>query len=330
MMKHKTTRIFIVLDIIVLVGLFLTYGPISYFRNLLVTTAMETSTHKYLARIFYDESTILDVLSKNHIQKFGEGTNTSKIIIKKNTTTTTYASKYEEQVLKKDPDNDVYKVFEVEGKNYKGHMIAVYDPTRISLVESRFSRLGGQKMDSIVKDFDALVGINASGFSLRENALTPMGAVIIDGQIKTKNNKVGNCLIGFNDEGVLILTYEGAEKAVENGMVYGMEFGPFLVVNGEKATFVGSSGGLAPRTAIGQRQDGIVLLVTIDGRRVGHSLGINLNDLADLFVKYGAYNAANLDGGGSSSMVVENEIINIPGGYGYVGSRYIPNGWIVK
>ena len=329
-MKHKSVKICVVLDAILLVGLFLTYGPISYFRNLLVTTAMETSTHKYLARIFYNESMILDVLGKNYIEKFDEGTDEDKIVVKENNYNVTYSSKYEEQVLKKDNGNDIYKVFEVEGKNYKGHIIAVYDPKRVTLVESRFMRLGGQKLDSIIKDYDALAGINASGFSIYNNALTPMGAVIIDGEIKTKNNEPGDCLVGFNEEGILVLTYEGAEEAVKKGMKYGMEFGPFLVVNGEKANFVGNSGGLAPRTAIGQRQDGIVLLVTIDGRRVGHSLGINMNDLADLFIKYGAYNAANLDGGGSSSMVVEDEMIKTPGGYGYVGSRYIPNAWIVN
>ena len=69
--------------------------------------------------------------------------------------------------------------------------------------------------------------------------------------------------------------------------------------------------GLNPRTAIGQRKDGIVLFLVVDGRRVD-SIGAGMKDLADIMIKYGAYNAANLDGGTSSVMAVNGELINDP------------------
>ena len=324
----KLVKAFIVLDVLVAICFFITYGPINYLRNLLVTTAMETTSHKYLARIFYNEQTILKIIGQNHIENFQEGSDPSQIVFEENTSTT-YESKYEEQILKKDPGNDLYKVIELEGKNYKGHMIVIYDPSRIELVQSKFIDVGGQKLPSLAADHDAKVAINASGFTSIGNALKCIGAFIIDGKI-VSTLPGERSIIGFDQNNVLVLSYESAETAIEKGIVDAVEFGPFLVVNGQKASIKGNGGGLAPRTAIGQRKDGIVLMVTVDGRRVGHSLGINLNDLAEIFMTYKAYNAANLDGGGSSSMVVEGEMINVPGGYGYVGSRYLPNAWVVK
>jgi hypothetical protein len=67
-----------------------------------------------------------------------------------------------------------------------------------------------------------------------------------------------------------------------------------------------------PRTAIGETRDGKLLLVTVDGRQKGLSRGMSLPELANLFLKYGAINAVNLDGGGSSAVVVRNVIANSP------------------
>jgi len=83
-----------------------------------------------------------------------------------------------------------------------------------------------------------------------------------------------------------------------------VEFGPFLIVNG-KASFVKGDGGwgIAPRSAIGQRADGIVLFAVINGRNYKSGiLGIDMVGLTELMQNYGAVNAANLDGGSSSSM----------------------------
>jgi exopolysaccharide biosynthesis protein len=127
-----------------------------------------------------------------------------------------------------------------------------------------------------------------------------------------------------------MLTKETAEKAIKNGMRDAMEFGPFLIVNGKNSEIKGNGGwGIAPRTAIAQRKDGIVLFLVIDGRSK-NSLGATMNDLIKVFNKYKAYNAANLDGGGSSTLVVNNEVINNPKGYNYSGERYLPNAWILK
>ena len=130
-----------------------------------------------------------------------------------------------------------------------------------------------------------------------------------------------------------MLTKKSAKEAIKAGMDRAVEFGPFLIVNGKESTFKGNGGwGIANRTAIGQRQDGIVLLIVIDGRS-SESQGISMVDLKDLFVRYKAYNAANLDGGGSSAMYAvvkgKGKLINNPQGFGYSGERYLPNAWMV-
>ena len=108
-----------------------------------------------------------------------------------------------------------------------------------------------------------------------------------------------------------------------------IEFRPFLVVNGVTVTFKGDGRyGKRPRTAIGQRQDGIVLMIVIDGKSMG--TGISMPDLTDLFVKYKACNAANLDGGGSSTLVINKKLINSPAGWDYTGERWNVDSWIVK
>ena len=109
-----------------------------------------------------------------------------------------------------------------------------------------------------------------------------------------------------------------------------IEFGPFLIINGKQTKIKGNGGwGIAPRTAIGQRKDGTVLFLVVNGR-IPSSIGASMNDISDLMKKYGAYNAANLDGGSSSELVIKNKIINIPVGGDKLGLRNMPTFWIVK
>ncbi len=70
--------------------------------------------------------------------------------------------------------------------------------------------------------------------------------------------------------------------------------------------------GKAPRTAVGITKDGGVLLVVIDGRNPAVSMGLTLQELAELLLDLGAYNAVNLDGGGSSTMVIGDKVVNVP------------------
>ena len=86
-------------------------------------------------------------------------------------------------------------------------------------------------------------------------------------------------------------------------------YGPTLIVNGEKVEMSGYGSGVNPRTAIGQRKDGAILLLVINGRQLS-SLGATYSDLASILWDFGAVNAANLDGGTSTGMYYKGEIVN--------------------
>ena len=119
-------------------------------------------------------------------------------------------------------------------------------------------------------------------------------------------------VIGFTKDDKLVLGKMTLSQAKEAGIRDAVTFGPFLIVNGKPSSVLGNGGwGQAPRTAIAQRQDGIVLFLIIDGRTITKP-GADMNDLIDILQKYGAYNAANLDGGTSSVMAVDGKLINDP------------------
>lgn len=331
----KRTIVFIILDILMIIFYFLTYGPISYFRELLITTAMYTKEHKYLARTLYSEKTISKVMSNNIVEPFDENTNIDDINFEEIIEQDNYESIYEEQVLKHE-QNDIYKIVNLSGNGYNGYMIVLYDASRISLEVPNTLKITGKTLTTIASEYNAIVAINAGGFADIDGASnggTPTGTVIKNGEIIYEGVDTGwpGGLIGFNNENILVLTTISASEAIKQGMKDAVEFGPFLVVNGKKAITRGNGGsGVSPRTVIAQRKDGIVLLFIIDGRQPGYSLGISLAELTDLVYKYGAYNAANLDGGASTTLVVDKKLYNKPAGIGGDGQRRLPNAWVIK
>ncbi len=337
--KSKFNIVLIVIDVFTLICFFIAYGPFSFFRDFLVTTAMTTMTHKYFAYVLYSEDMVEKILENNRVIETEDPTDTSKINIQPIVDNGTYESIYEEQVLKKDEGNDLYKIVNISGDGWKGKMIVVYDPSKIELVFSKKYGKGGEYLSTMAKNNDALVAMNASGVNSKPGQNYVTGHTILNGKVyKTgRNINKGGGLIGFTKDNVLMLTKKSASEAVKDGMDRAVEFGPFLVVNGKMSNFKGNGGwGVANRTAIGQRQDGIVLMMVIDGR-TSSSIGISMKDLAELFVKYKAYNAANLDGGGSSALYAKmdptdktGKLLNTPKGYNYSGERFLPNAWMIR
>lgn len=335
--KYTKLAIFlIIIDVFAVTGFVLSYGPWDYLRNLLVTTAMTTKDHKYLAHILYTDEMIKEIMNNNYVKDNGQSTNASEITIGQIEEKSTYDSIYEEQILKRDPEHEDYKIIPLSGSGYKGYMGVIYDPSRISLLLAPKFGQTGEFLQTMAKDAGATLAINASGFvdiNERGNGGQPTGTIIKDSKIVWQGNETGYSggIAGFNKDNVLVLTHGTAEQAIADGMRDAVEFGPFLIVNGEPAIIKGNGGwGTAPRTVLAQRKDGIVLFVIIDGRQPGYSIGINMPDLVDLLLKYKAYNAVNLDGGASSSLVENGKIVNKPCAISVTGERMIPNGWIFK
>lgn len=340
--KFGVKRVFLLLFTIAIildsVGLFLLYGPFTFIRETLITTAMTTMSHQYLATWFFDDATIQKVLLKNQLIEPNEDTNPDLINLKDFEENNKYASKYEKDLFEGVTEDTLYKKIPVKGTGYDGYIIAVYKPSHVKIAVS--SKLGssGQTIKTIAQNNNAVVAMNASGFydpDWNSNGGTPHGTVIKNGKViwDYEDAKVGGGFIGFNQDDVLVLGRMTKQQALAKGIRDGIEFGPFLIVNGKPAFSKGDGGwGIAPRSAIAQRKDGIVLFAVINGRNyLSGILGIDMVGLTELLMNYGAYNAANLDGGTSSALVEKGNLINNPinsnGKQGVM--RGIPTAWVV-
>lgn len=337
--KQLWKKILLIFAILMILGIgtviFLLYGPYSGFREWLITTAMTTMRHQYLATWFYDDETIQEVLAKNKVQEVNEITDTNTIVVNKSENTEIeYANEYERAVLEKDPGNDDYKIIEIEGKGYSGYLAVIYDPSRVKTVYTKKLGTSGQYLTTMAKDNDALIAINGGGFddpNFNSNGASPLGITFSGGKLITSKSYSGSGgIIGFTEDDKLVLGKMTVKQAQEMKIRDAVTFGPFLIVNGKPSSVLGNGGwGTAPRTVIGQRKDGIVLFLVIDGRTVTRP-GADMNDLIEIMQNYGAYNAANLDGGTSSVMVVNGEIINDPiDSTGAHKTRFISTGFIL-
>lgn len=326
--KKIILTIVILATIGVITILTLFYGPISTFRDWWITTAMTTMSHKYLAEWFFSEETINEVLDKNKIEETGKTTNTELIVIQnpeEKEETIEYQNEYEKQLLAPNLDKDEYNIYaegedyriiKISGKGYSGYLAAIYDPSKIKVATSKYIGTSGQYLTDISKENDAIIAINGGGFldeDYKGDGSTPLGVVISEGKTIANNvNTVNGGVIGFDNQNKLIVGKMSLSKALQLGIRDAVTFAPLLIVNGESAKITGNGGwGTAPRTAIGQRQDGIVLFLVLDGRRLTMP-GASIKDLIEIMENYGAYNAANLDGGTSTAMTYNHKIINDP------------------
>lgn len=318
----------------------LLYGNDKKYQDFIIKEAMNTRNHQFVANLFYSTRTIENTLSKtDQLESTDELYEFEQI----NYETNNYANPYEKEILAKDEENQIYKIIKVEGmlrdgKNkYSGYMAVVYDPSKVKIAPSVGAGTTedsfGQILSQISKNNHALVAMNAGGFydpDWRSNGGIPHGTVIQNGEIKTEYNRGidSGGIIGFNKENQLILKRMSAEEAISMGIRDAVDWGPFLIVNGKNYFKEETSKWACARTVIGQRKDGIVLMLVIDGDQP-HSKGASYSDLADIMERYGAINAANLDGGTSTSMVENHEYINIPFNGHQRTIRSLPNAWIV-
>ena len=152
------------------------------------------------------------------------------------------------------------------------------------------------------------------------------GSMIING-IDYGNPHSRLKLFGFKEDNRMYIENYDVNAVPE--YKWGIQFSPALIVDGE--TFVqGSFGyGLQPRSAVGQTEDGEFLMLVIDGRQVGHSIGATVGDLSEIMLRHKTYQAMNLDGGSSSIMTYKGETINSPSSRTKAG-RYLPNAFIMS
>lgn len=294
-------------------------GPSPAARNVLVMTCLETSALKFLPRMYFTEDEITDIITENTVKATQEVTDTALIEIP----TVESAPEF---------DIDAVELVDIVGPSYKGKLLIVNDPSRVYVGTSGTYGAGlyGKKLLELTQSYDALAGVNGGGF-LDEGGVgkggQPIGIVMSQGELKYGSPEGWYELIGFDNENKFVIGRMSGQQAIDMGIRDAVSFGPFLIVNGEPAAFYGGGGGLNPRTAIGQRADGSVLLLVIDGRQP-NSLGANYSDLISIMMEYGAVNAANLDGGSSAEMIYDGEPATKC--CSFYGARYLPTCVLVK
>ena len=323
------TFILIIMDILAISGFVLMYGPWTYFQNLFVTTAMKTRNHQYIAYVFYSEEMVDKIMNNNYFVKIEEDVNLDDIIID-TSEKKIYKDEYERELLTRDPGNNSYKVLDVKVGNAKGYLIAIYEPTKVKLLRTKKFNAGtyGERVVDMCKRYNASVCINGGGFAngLSNGSDIPIGTVIDDGEIMWPSDTRGD-IIGITEDGKLkLMNNSTGEEAIDAGIKYGLEFGPFLIVNGKSMEIVGMPYGVANKCAIAQRKDGVIMFLVTEGET--YIDGASLKDVIETLEKYGAYNAANLDGGQSTSLVINDKLINSPN---YLakkqGGRYVVTGF---
>ena len=324
--------------LLIAVGLYgvmfvLAKGPSTTARDLFVLSVRETSAVGFLANLFFTEEEIAQIESggDDTVEEF-VNTDTSLITVTKPTEPPDDAQTgpVPDAYGFVDEDGDGIIIDPVSGEGYTGYMMIVQDPSRI-IMGSIPSSYGGRgyTVAQMVEEFDAVAGVNAGGFEDPEgrgNGSTPSTLTVYEGEIYYANKGIQDGFVGFDSNHILHVGKFSVAEIKERDIQYGVSFGPPLVINGEGCDRSKLASGINPRTAIGQRADGAVLLLVIDGRQA-ISLGCTWIDLVDIMLEYGAVNASNLDGGSSTLMWFDGDYINNCASV--VGIRPVPTTFLV-
>lgn len=236
-------------------------------------------------------------------------------------------TKQGDEVLAIDAENGIL-IIKVTGEGFVGRLAIVKDPSRVGIGLAKGFGTKGGGIEKIVNYNDAILGINASGFEDPNgtgNGGKAYGLVMSNGKTYQKMIGSANKVIAFDEKNRLHI---GQYKSLD-GFRDAVEFKPALIINGEQLVKGSAGWGIQPRSAIGQTEKGEVLLLVVDGRAPGYSIGATLGDCANIMKDYDAVQACNLDGGSSSIMYYNGREISKPSAANKVKGRAIPNGFMV-
>ena len=302
------------------------YSPLfTNLRKNIVGTAMATNSHQFIATLFLSDKQIQEIIKNTATG--GLGATVSQDLSKIN-------------IGGHDKKIEIGAVS--GGHKFNGWLVIVHDPSRVKVGYTKNLGKSGQKTSQIAKENNAVAAINGGGFNDKGNNSTstwtgngglPTGIIISNGKLifpyagdaDTKAANIG--VVGIDSKGNMIVGDYSIDDLLSKGVTEALCFGPTLIENGVAKDGI-SSQGANPRTAIGQRKDGSILLLTLDGR-VGLEAGASIEDVQQVMQKAGAVNAVNLDGGASTTMYYNGKVKNTPSDTKF-GERPIPTAIYVK
>jgi exopolysaccharide biosynthesis protein len=229
-----------------------------------------------------------------------------------------------------DEDGDGLILVPIKGGSYTGYMLIVLDPSRVVLgCDPKSIGSRGYTVQQYVEREDAVAGINGGGFADeggRGDGSMPDTLIVHEGVSYCGGVGVGTGFVGIDDQYILHVGFRSSADVEARHIQEGCGYGPVLVVNGQMMPEENLASGLNPRTAIGQRSDGAILMLVIEGRQPSR-LGASYLDEAELMLRFGAVNACNMDGGSSTMMWYNGEYVN--NSASVIGIRPLPTSWIV-
>ncbi len=282
-------------------------GPSESARNVLTMSLLESSGMKWFPAIFIGQDKVDEIQSNVSATLPDDVSDSNSVVINPGNPLTN-------KEWENHPDG--IRIEYVYGDTYNAYVMLIRDPSAVYMATSSDSfstSIPGERIHNQIVKEGALAAINAGAFF--DNGTTssvvgsvPEGLVVAGGKVVWSSGKAPEeGFVGFNKDNIMVVAKSmTADKAMELGIRDGCCFGPVLIMNGtvnEEAYNVNS--GWNPRTAIGQRADGTVIFLCIDGRQAG-SLGGSYADIIDIMVEFGAVNACNLDGGSSTVMLYKD------------------------
>ena len=303
--SYKKVAIFIAFQLFFMLltsPLIIFFGPYTNIKKTIISTVLATR-HKYLVTNIMSQETIDDILGPS-VAASNIGQDISQVhITHKNS-------------------NKITR-YDLHTSMFDGYLLEIEDPTKIKVALTKHLGAKGQKTSEMAKERNAIAAINGGSFVDKSSSgkqyagtgATPGGFVIADGEVVFKDSDEDRKenVLAFTKEGNLVVGDHSINDLKALNVTEAMCFRPpTLIINGKRQISTKSEDGLNPRTAIGQKKDGTVLFLVIDGRKSLTKLGASLYDVQEILLKYGAINAGNLDGGYSSSMYYDGELINSP------------------
>lgn len=276
------------------------YGPFDNVKSTLVGTAMATYKHQYIATTFLSKDQINKILNK------GKGTSNPSL-----------EENYGDIKIENKFGNSVER-YDISTTKFDGYILEIKNPKKVKIGYTNYMGKMGERTSKMAERHGAIAAINGGGF--RDVSSTgklwtgtgayPEGLVISNGKIVYNDFKSGEKVnvTAFTKEGVLVVGDHTIDELLKMGVVEALSFRNTLIINGKAIPY---NEGINPRTAIGQKQDGTVVLLVIDGRR-GIKQGATLEEVENILLQRGVVNASNLDGGSSSTMYYKGRVINRP------------------
>lgn len=308
------------------------HGPSESAKELFATTILETGQLKFLANVFLSKDELQEIVDKNSLQDMDDEVDKNLINTEGN------------------KEKELIEIHNVSGDGFEGTMMVVNDPSKISLATTYPWGEYGKELGVIVDEAGAIAGVNGGiYYSSGNKGGRPYGVTVSNGEIQDITlGWSGLYLIGFDENNLLrIISLEGMNKSAVEKMVKEEKIRDAisfqeessdannhfvkLIINGEKRELSGKGSGQNPRTAIGQRKDGSVLILVTDGRGKNGHLGATASDLIEIMAEYGAVNAANVDGGSSSSLYYNKKYLRTSVTFYYTNSSWrLPTAFVVK